>query len=66
MTHSNPAPMHIHMVESDVNTLKNSQTEDPVMGQMLVGHLVSIQSQDLHPRVGQRSNLSAETSQVEL
>lgn len=31
----------------------------------MVGHLVSIQSEDLHPGVGQRSHLSAETSHVE-
>ena len=32
----------------------------------MVGHFVSVQSQDLHPGVGQRSHLSAEAGHVEL
>lgn len=51
---------------SYVNTFKHSQAEDPVRWQLSVGHFVSVQSKDLHPGVGQRSHLSAETGHVEL
>lgn len=55
-----------YLSESNVDSLKHSETVNPFRGQLVVYQLVSIQTKDFHPGVGERPHLSAETGHVEL